>query len=259
MSAAALETRRQTPALPAVALALATHGLLFMLLYFGIRWQSAPPAVVEAELWRELPRAETLAARPTPAAEPAPPVAVKVPAPVEPAPAPPPKPDIALREERPKPPPKAKPVVPEKRPVAETAKETRAADDPIARELERERIRSQLQSATRENAEQKAAAESAARSARMSAEWADRVRLSVRGRIPAPVAAAVQGNPEAVFEVTLLVGREVDQVRRVRSSGNAAYDEAAERAIRAASPFPAPPEGVAQQRSLTLRMRPKDE
>lgn len=259
MSVAALETRRTTPALPAVALALAMHGLLFMLLYFGIRWQSAPPAAVEAELWRELPRVEFPPARPTPAPEPATPVAVKAQAPVEPAPAASPKPDIAVREEKPKPPPKAKPVVQESRPDAEPARETRTVDDPIARELERERIRSQLQAATRENADQKAAADAAARSARLSAEWADRVRLSVRSRIPAPVAAAVQGNPEAVFEVTLLVGREVDHVRRARSSSNAAYDEAAERAIRAASPFPAPPEGVTQQRSLTLRMRPKDD
>ncbi|MBL8377515.1 MAG: TonB C-terminal domain-containing protein [Burkholderiales bacterium] len=258
MSVAALETRRTTPALPAVALALATHGLLFALLYFGIRWQSTPPSLVEAELWREVPRAETPPVRPAPVPEPLPPVAAKAPAPVEPVPTPRPKPDITVREEKPKPPPKTKPMMPEKRPDTEPAKESRTTDDPIARELERERIRSQLQAATRENADQKAAAEAAARSAQLLADWADRVRLSVRNRISPLVADKVQGNPEAVFEVSLFAGREVLQVSRIRSSGNVAYDEAAERAIRLASPFPAPPEGVAQQRSLTLRMRPKE-
>ena len=36
-----------------IALALAMHGLLFAFLYFGVRWQSRPPAAIEAELWSE--------------------------------------------------------------------------------------------------------------------------------------------------------------------------------------------------------------
>jgi colicin import membrane protein len=269
MSAALLTPSRQAPALPAFGLALATHCLLFALLFFGIRWQSAAPAAVEAELWRELPRVDQPLAQQERRPDPSPPRPAEAPNPaarqealprLEPVPqvAPPPKPEIAVRDEKPKP--REKPPAPaDKAANREAPKDAKPSDDPIARELEKERIRRELLAATRDSGEQRAAAEAAARATRLATEWAERVRAGVRSRIPTSVANAVIGNPEAVFEVTLLAGREVDRVRLVRPSGNAAYDEAAERAIRAASPLPAPPEGVAQQRTLTLRMRPKDE
>ena len=82
----------------------------------------------------------------------------------------------------------------------------------------------------------------------------------MRSKIPQSIASAVTGNPEVVFEVSLLPGLEVGSVRLTKSSGNPAYDEAVERAIKAASPLPAPTSGgVAALRALTLRWRVKDE
>ena len=231
----------------AFVLAVGVHCLLFAFLYFGIRWQSRPPAAIEAELWTELP--SLAAPLPAPRAEPPP-------APPKPEvrdePRPPPKPDIAIREEKKKPAPKEKPAPTE-------------TDDPVRRDLLKELLareaqkEAMAQKAASDNVAQ-TAAQAAAQGQRAATEWAERIKSRVRGKIPYTVASAVNGNPEAVFEVTLLPGLEVGTVRALKSSGNPAYDEAAERAIRAASPLPPPgSDRVAIPRVLTLRMRPKDE
>ena len=234
-----------------VALAVAMHCLLFAFLYIGIRWQSRPPDAVQAELWSELPR--PVAPAPTPASAPPKPVVSEEPR-QEPAP---PKPDIAIREEKKKPEPKK----PEK-PKAEIRKEEKPVpnDDPIRRALEKEELKRQLaRDLQRDEMAQKAASDAAALGRRASDEWNDRVSAKVRAKIPFAVASLVAGNPEAIFEVNLLPGLEVGTVRRLKSSGNAAYDEAAERAITAASPLPAPAsDRVAVPRLLILKMQPKD-
>jgi len=245
---------RQAPAATAwsIALAVGMHGLLFAFLYFGVRWQSRPPAAIEAELWSEPARVLVPApAQTAPLAAPRP-LVREEPRP-EAAPA---KPDIAIKEEK-KPPPRK-----EEKPKPEARREEKPPpnDDPIKAALAREEISKAVE---RETVASKAARDSAAlaaaQGARAQAEWADRVRNVVRRRVPLTVASAVSGNPEAIFEVNLLPGHEVGSVRRVRSSGNAAYDEAAERAIMASSPLPPAPAGVAIDRLLILKMRPKEE
>lgn len=234
-----------------IALAVAMHGLLFAFLYFGVRWQSRPPAAIEAELWSEPARVVVPAPVQT--------AALAAPQPVlreEPRPeAAPPKPDIAIKEEK-KPPPRK-----DEKPKPEVRREEKPTpnDDPIKAALAREEISKAVErEAVASKAARDSAALAAAQGARAQAEWADRVRNVVRRRVPFTVANAVSGNPEAIFEVNLLPGLEVGSVRRVRSSGNAAYDEAAERAIMASSPLPPPPAGVAIDRLLILKMRPKD-
>ena len=70
----------------------------------------------------------------------------------------------------------------------------------------------------------------------------------------------LQGNPQVEFDVVLIPGGEVLNVKLRRSSGVPAYDEAVERAIRKASPLPLPPDPTLFQqfRELHLRMRPKE-
>ncbi|MBL8383784.1 MAG: TonB family protein [Burkholderiales bacterium] len=261
MSAAAIAPRapgaRAAGGFGPFLLALAVHGLLVVALFFGIRWQSRPPAVVEAELWTEPPRAVTAPPPPAPAAPPRETVQPE---------APPPKPDIAIRDEARKPPPKRderpKPEPKrEERPKADPRKDAPAADDPVKAALLKEELRRQAaQELQREAQARSAAADAAAQAAKGAAEWNARVGAKVRSRIPYAVAAAVAGNPEAWFEVSLLPGLEVGTVRLVKSSGNAAYDEAAERAIKAASPLPPPTsDRITPPRILNLRMRPKDE
>jgi colicin import membrane protein len=70
----------------------------------------------------------------------------------------------------------------------------------------------------------------------------------------------LQGNPQVEFDVVLIPGGEVLSIRLRRSSGNAAYDAAVERAIVKASPLPLPPDSALFQqfRDLHLRIRPKE-
>ena len=232
----------------AFVLAVGMHCLLFAFLFFGIRWQSRPPATIEAELWTELPpiAVPRLPPRADPPMAPPKPEVREEPRPVVP------KPAIAIREEKKKPDPKEKP-------------KTRDSDDPVRNELLKELLAREAQKETMaqkaaNDSAVRAAAQAAAQEQRAAAEWAERIKARVRSKIPYSVASAVNGNPEAVFEVALLPGLEVGTVRSIKSSGNAAYDEAAERAIRAASPLPPPgSDRVMVPRALTLRMRPKDE
>ncbi|MEO6065355.1 MAG: energy transducer TonB, partial [Lysobacterales bacterium] len=88
------------------------------------------------------------------------------------------------------------------------------------------------------------------------AEWVDRIRAKVKSNVIEP--PSLPGNPECVFEVILLPSYEVLEVRLKKSSGVRAYDDAVERAIRKASPLPRPERADMFQRTLELRVRPRD-
>ena len=81
-----------------------------------------------------------------------------------------------------------------------------------------------------------------------------KIRSKVRGNIIAEIA----GNPEAVFSVVQLPTGEVLTATLVKSSGNAAYDQAVERAILKSSPLPKPDQADVFQRQLTLKFRPQE-
>ena len=69
------------------------------------------------------------------------------------------------------------------------------------------------------------------------------------------------GNPEAVYEVTLLPGGDVLLATLKKSSGVPAYDAAVARAIDAASPLPVPDDPKLFQRyfrKFNLSFRPKE-
>lgn len=88
------------------------------------------------------------------------------------------------------------------------------------------------------------------------ADYIARIRNRVRPNILIP--DSVQGNPEAIFEVTQLPTGDVLSVRLKKSSGNVAYDTAVERAIRKSSPLPLPASRGDFSRVLELRFRPLD-
>ncbi|WP_028226181.1 energy transducer TonB [Paraburkholderia ferrariae] len=66
---------------------------------------------------------------------------------------------------------------------------------------------------------------------------------------------SVSGNPEAVVSMTLTASGAADTVRLSRSSGDAAWDAAVERAIGAAGPFPPAPFTLHVGR-VEMRFRP---
>lgn len=266
----------------ALFLAAAVHLLLIAALVLGVQWKSQPPASVEVEVWRS--PAPPVVTPPEPRVEPKPEPKPELKPEVKPEPKPevksPAKPDIAIKEEKkpketpkpepkkeepkkPEPKPEAKPEpkpepkkVEEKPkplhdPFAELEKETKQFDR--QREVQRQRERADAEA---RQLEQLKAEQSAASRTRGLADYAGKVRNKIRGLIVLP--PGIQGNPEAVFEVTQLPSGEVLSVRIRKSSGNPALDAAVERAILKSSPLPKPDSPELFERVLKIPYRPFD-
>ncbi len=92
----------------------------------------------------------------------------------------------------------------------------------------------------------------------MMQEFKAKIQAKIRSRIILP--EGLQGNPEAIFIVTVLPSGEVVQVSLQHSSGQPVYDDAVRRAILKASPLPMPPDAVlaVQFRVLNLHFSPQD-
>lgn len=246
-----IEVERRAPGKRiSIALAIAVHVALALFLIFGVRWQSERPEAVEVDLLRSVPvpASEPAAAPPPPPkAEPQPPPKPEPKPEPKPAP-PPPKPDIAVKEkEKPKPPPKEepKPFNPLEAMKTEVAK-------PAPRNV--------ASAAEKELAQRTAAAAASAAAAhdKAVATWADRIATKIKHNIVRPANAA--GNPEAIYEITLLPdGSIIGEPRLKQSTGNPALDSAIERAIRKSDPLPKPDDPSVFQRILLLRFRPLEE
>jgi len=242
MSAEALAfpLRREPALLRSFVLAAAMHAALIAIMFLGVRFQSHPPATVEVELWDTSPPPQA-EVKPEP---PAPPPKVEPEKPL-------PKPDIAVQKKpEPKPKPKAKPE----------PKRDRDFEKRLREQLAMEQKAVAVQDEQRKERELKAliAKQQQAVRDRGLAAWTDKIRSRIRSRIPVQVADAVGGNPDAIFNVSLLPTGDVATVRMKKSSGNKAYDDAVERAIRGASPLPRPDDASLFQRQLELTFRPRD-
>ncbi len=90
-------------------------------------------------------------------------------------------------------------------------------------------------------------------------DYRARISAKIRQRVILP--PDLQGNPEAIYAVSLLPGGTVTEVRLLKTSGVSTYDAAVERAILAAQPLPVPEEpGLFQAnfKNLRLNFRPKE-
>ncbi|MDO4683930.1 MAG: cell envelope integrity protein TolA, partial [Lautropia sp.] len=87
------------------------------------------------------------------------------------------------------------------------------------------------------------------------AGYAARVSSAIRANTT--FTQTIRGNPQAVFQVRLDRQGKVLDVRLLRSSGNAAWDNAAERAIERTNPFPCPKTGSCQS-TLEIHHGPQD-
>ena len=241
--------------LPACILAVAVHGAFFALLYFGFTWQTLSPATMSVELWRSLPdmmdappiqpKIEEIAPLPQPEK-------IVEPEVVPPQPEKVVEPEIILPDKKAetKPtkvkPDKKKPApIPEKKVKPKPAKqetEARIAEQ-AAREQARQAARERAEQAervARERIEQDARerAEQAAATGRVVDEYTGKIVGKIRRNIVMP--PDVADDARAEFSVTLLPGGTVLGARLTRSSGNAAYDNAVERAILKSQPLPLP-------------------
>jgi colicin import membrane protein len=256
VSAATVTYSRREPALgPSLALSALAHVVLIAVLFLGVRFQSSTPATVEVELWEPPPPAPPAPVVEEPKPPPPPPPVVK--------PEPEPevkKPEIALPE-KPKPKPKPEPKKVEAKPKPKPKPEPKRdlALEKMARE---EAAREQQQLATEERERQERqmreliARQQAAATQKALATWTDKIRGKIRGNIILP--HDIPGNPEAIFDVTLLPSGEVLTVRKRKSSGHPGYDDAVERAIMKSSPLPLPDDRSVFRRDLELKFRPQD-
>jgi colicin import membrane protein len=230
---------RPRPALGrAAALSALVHVALIGVLFLGVRFQSSAPDTVTVELWEAQPPP------PPPRIEEKPPPPAPKPAP---APEPEPqvkKPDIVLQE-KPKPKPKPKPEPKRDLAFEKQLREQAALEQKQLVDQQRERELREL------IARQQAAARNKA-----LLTWTDKIREKVRRNIV--LTTDVPGNPEAIFDVTLLPTGEVLNMRKRQSSGNPMYDDAVERAINKSSPFPLPDDRSLFQRQLELKFHPQD-
>lgn len=247
---AALEKRSQPGQVRAIILAIAVHAAFFALIIFGVTWQSSPTPPLEAELWKDLPKADKAQPPKPPDPEPAKPEPPKPePKPEPPKPEPPkpekaqpskPDPEIALKLEREKREKREREKkerdrlekqkqddAKKKREQEDAAKKKREDDK---RRVEEERTRKETERAREEAA-----------SARQKAidGWVAQIRTKIRQRANVP--DTVSGKPSVQVRIRILPGGEVLDITVTRSSGNRVYDTAIERAIRSASPLPVPP------------------
>jgi colicin import membrane protein len=239
---------------PAITLALLTHGLLAVFLFFGIRWQSRTPDVIQAELWSTTPQTaapETAAPAPVVAPPPAP---IAQP---EPAPAPLPAPDIAIRNEAPKkePPKKITPPPPPPKPIAKPEVQRKPVTDVAQMAPKAPSDLDYL----RAQADAKPSTGTAAQSAGPSGDpgYDSLVRQKVLSNMHFPLPANLSGNPEAVFAITFLPTGEINSVKMVKSSGIPGFDAAVGRAIDASAPFPKRKDG-SMPFSMELVFKPLD-
>lgn len=246
----------------AIVLAIAVHALLGALLFFGVRWQSSPPAVIQAELWSATPQTAAPAPRPVP-----PPPKVEMPVPetkVEPEP-PPPKADIVektppkvepkkppVKVETPKVQPKPQPPVPkvETKQKPEPVKPP-PKDAPVRAPSDLANILASANGpATSTGKDQQTSGP------RGNETYFGRLVAAIRPQMRYP--ASSPGNPVVTMRIEQLPNGEVTNVTVLKPSGVQAFDEAVERAIRAASPLPRNEQGGVE-RVLKLEYKMYDE
>jgi len=243
--------------LPAGLLALAVHGVFFALLYFSFSWQSQAVRTMSVDLWQSLPvhqpeivpqaiPKKTQRPKPTPA----PPKPIRPPQPAQPEKLI--KPDIVLPEKKIPKKVIVNPVVPKqeiKKPIEEKLVEEITAEQ-IAEEQALLAEREMVEQAAREQAAQNAAINAVVN------EYIAKITAKIRRNIVIP--PDVPDDALAKFSVTLLPGGTVLSARLKKTSGDAAYDNAVERAILKSQPLPLPPDVALFKkfRNLILTFKP---
>jgi colicin import membrane protein len=213
--------------LPAGILALAVHLLFFGLLYFGFSWQNTPPEAISVDLWQSLPEPIVTPAEPL--------VSPKAVETVQPA-----QPEKII---------KADIVMPDKKkkiqlkPVAPKAPELKKVEEkPLPKIFVEPKpfepvpsitvVDQQAERVAREQQEKVAA------NKRVVDEYIGKIVAKIRRNIVERPGVSKQARTE--FLVLLLPGGRVLSTKLFKSSGDAIYDDAVERAILKSQPLPLP-------------------
>jgi colicin import membrane protein len=224
---------------PAGLLALVVHVAFIGLLVLGVRWQSQPPEDFSVELWDSLPVIAPLPEEiPVPVVEPTPTVEAKVESPQAKSV------DIELREKK----------ISKDEPAKPTAKELKER-----KQAEEQRLLEEYAEKRRQTLQETMRAEIAAATSAEVGRYQDMIRSKIRRNIVG-IPPNLPADAKAEFKVTMLPGGMVMDVQLVKSSGNRAYDDAAERAIYKAQPLPLPTDVGLQKlfRELRLTIKPQE-
>lgn len=251
--------------MPAGLLALLVHGIFFSLLYFGFSWQSHKPEIMVVDMWDTLPDVPHPIATPLEITPPPPaPPAIAKPTPAKPVA------DIDLADKKKKAALLEKENLEKKKLQAERDKKEALDKKHKAEQIERERkVTEALANEQKQEAERRIRQDARIRGEqeRMRKEvdasalseidrYKEKIQSKIRRNIVMP--PNVPASAEAKFFVRVLPGGDVVDVVLEKSSGNAAYDSAAERAIYKSRPLPLPanPELERIFRELRLSLKP---
>ena len=264
-------------------MAVVVHVALLAFLAIGVNWQNTAPTAVEAEVWDMKTEAAAAPPEPTP-----PPVRRPEPVP-EPKLVPPPKvvaqpvapkaPDIALERE------KEKKKLLEKKLAEEKLEKQKLLDK--ERELADQKAQELTEKKALEKAEKLAKAKAEAAEQKKLQDIRDKEMKRITGalgtngtaekstapRIDTGYVAAitskikrstsyigdtdVPGNPRATFKIEQLPTGEIISVRKIKSSGIPAFDDAVERGINNSSPLPKKKDGTVE-RSIEVSILMKE-
>ena len=238
------------------AFASTMHLLFIALLVFGVNWQKkVEPQVNIVDLWSPPSATPPQAAPPPPPPppQPKPEVQPKV-DPVPPQPVAKPevaKPDIAFKDKQ-----KVEKTAP--RVVEDKQKEAKKREDDTQAAQKSQQAEAQRIAKEQADAQNAMAAQAASALAKMRSEYMERIRAKIRKGLFKP--QNLKGNEEAEFNVISLPDGNILDVKLRRPSGNAAYDNAVEKAIVRAQPFPMPPDPqlLKEFRELNLKFNAQE-
>lgn len=265
-----LRQRENPDSFKAGVYSVLVHTLLLGALLISFNWKTTHPiSIAQVELWDSVAVEEH---KPAPVPEPFPepmPVEKEIPKPepvVAPEEKPAPKVEIAIEK---------KPVKKEPVKKEEPPKPVAKANDALA-QLQEEARQEALKnkSVTKSNTndalkrlqqeslnEDKAAGEqkASAASAGVVNEFKAKIQAKIRSNVNKTLCG--NGNPELKFEIGLIPTGELSGAPKlIKSSGNAACDDAVERAIRMSEPLPLPQDAslFSQFRNLKLTFKPNE-
>ncbi|MFC0170562.1 cell envelope integrity protein TolA [Pseudoduganella danionis] len=277
---------RQSASWRAPVLAAAVHAILLMFLWVGVSWQNNTPTEVQAEIWDMKVQEAAPPAPPAPEAETEPQQEADAePTPPPPTPvAPPQEPDIALerikarekleqqqleaaRQAKLKKEAEEKLAKLEAKRLAEKKEAEQKAK--LAKEqAEKDKKKTAAEKLAKEKAEkaEKAAKDKAfaaemrritGNAAKASTGTAERstggkidggYQAAIRAKIKSNlVYGTVDDTLSATYQITQLPTGEIIGVRKMKSSGSAAYDSAIENAIAKSSPLPKKKDGTVER------------
>lgn len=261
-----LRQRENPDSFKAGVFSVLVHTLLLGALLISFNWKTTHPiSIAQVELWDSIPAEHKPAPMPDPVPEPMP-VEKEIPEPVvAPEEKPEPKVEIAIEKK----PVKKEPVKKEPpKPVAKTndmlaklqeeARQEALKNKSVAKSNTNDALKKLQQESLSED---KAAGEQKASAA--SAGVVDEFKAKIQAKIRSNVNKTLcgNGNPELKFEIGLIPTGELSGAPKlVKSSGNAACDDAVERAIRVSEPLPLPQDAslFSQFRNLKLTFKPNE-